>query len=90
VSSSSVSVAWLIGYVVHPPVLAPHLAAHLRGRGYDASNYGQRLWATHPRAADPAEERLVLGGVIAAWQQEHPDARIDLHSPDSNESGLSF
>ena len=84
------SVPWVIGYVVHPPVLAPHLVAHLRGRGYDATNYGPRLWVTHPHAADPTEERLVLGGVIAAWRREHPDARIDLHPTDSNESGLSL
>jgi hypothetical protein len=69
----------VIEYVVHPPALGPHLAAHLRGQGYDVSNYDARLWATHPNAADPAEERLVLGGVIAAWRREHPDARIELH-----------
>jgi hypothetical protein len=82
----------VIEYVVHPPALAPHLVAHLRGHGYDASNYGSRLWATHPAAADPSEERLVLGGVIAAWRRGHPDARIDLQSTDSNDSdsGLSF
>lgn len=80
----------MIEYVVHPPALAPHLVAHLRERGYDASNYGPQLWATHPRAADPTEERLVLGGVIAAWRGEHPDARIDLHPTESNESGFSF
>jgi hypothetical protein len=82
----------VIEYVVHPPALAPHLVAHLRGHGYDASNYGSRLWATHPTAADPSEERLVLGGVIAAWRRGHPDARIDLQSTDSNDSdsGLSF
>jgi hypothetical protein len=67
----------VIEYVVHPPALAPHLAAHLRGRGYDASTFGSRLWATHPTAADPTEERLAIGGVIAAWRREHPDARID-------------
>ena len=80
----------MIEYLVHPPVLAPQLVAHLRGRGYDASNYGPRLLATHPRAADPTEERVVLGGVTTAWRREHPDARIDLHPTDSNESGLSF
>jgi hypothetical protein len=89
-SSSSGSVAWLIEYVVHPPALAPQLVAHLRGQGYDATNYGQRLWVTHPHAADPTEERLVLGAVITAWRREHPDARIDLHPTESNESGLSF
>ena len=65
---------------MHPPALAPHLAAHLRERGYDVSTSGPRLWATHPNAADPTEERLVLGGVIVAWQREHPDARINLES----------
>ena len=62
-------VPWVIEYVVHPPVLAPYLVAHLRGRGYDATNYGPRLWATHRHAADPTEERLVLGSVIAAWRR---------------------
>lgn len=89
-SSSSVSVAWLIEYVVHPPALAPHLAAHLRGQGYDVSSYGPRVWATHPTAADPTEERLVISGVIAAWRRDHPDARIDLHPAESDEAGLSF
>jgi hypothetical protein len=56
----------VIEYVVHPPALAPNLAAHLREQGYDALTRGPRLWAT-----------LVLGGVIAAWRREHPDARID-------------
>ncbi len=74
------SVASVIEYVVHPPALAPHLAAHLREQGYDASTSGAQLWATHPNAADPTEERLVLGGVITAWRREHPDARIDLQS----------
>jgi hypothetical protein len=83
-------VTWLIEYVVHPPALAPHLLAHLRGQGYDASNYGARLWVTHPHAVDPTDERLVLCGVIAAWRREHPDARIDLHPADPSESGLSF
>ena len=75
----------MIEYVVHPPALAPSLVAHLRAQGYDVSNYGRRLWATHATAADPTEERLVLGGVIAAWCREHPDARIDLHPADPNE-----
>jgi hypothetical protein len=70
------SVGSVIEYAVHPPALAPHLAAHLRGLGYDASTAGARLWATHLTAADPSDERLVLGGVIAAWRREHPDARI--------------
>jgi hypothetical protein len=39
---------------------------------------GPRLWAKHLTAADPTEERLVLGGVIAAWRRDHADARIDL------------
>jgi hypothetical protein len=80
----------LIEYLVHPPALAPQLAAHLRGRGYEVSTYGPQLWATYPTATDPTEERLVLGGVIAAWRREHPDARIDLQSTDANESGMSF
>jgi hypothetical protein len=71
------SVSCVIEYVVSPRRLAPDLAAHLRGLGCDASTRGQRLWATHPTAADPTEERLVLGGAIAAWRREHPDARID-------------
>lgn len=70
----------VIEYAVHPPALAPLLAAHLVGQGYEASTYGAQLWATHPNAADPSEERLVLGGVIAAWRREHPEARIDLQS----------
>jgi hypothetical protein len=70
------SVAAVIEYVVHPRALAPHLAAHLREQGYEASSRATHLWATHPNAADPSEERLVLGGVIAAWRREHPDARI--------------
>jgi hypothetical protein len=74
----------LIEYVVHPPVLAPHLAERLRGQGYDVSNYGARLWATYPGAADPTEERLVLGGVIAAWRRDHPDARVDMHPAEPN------
>jgi hypothetical protein len=70
----------VIEYLVHPPALAPHLAAHLRERGFDTSTFGPRLWASHPKAADPTEERLVLGDVIAAWRREHPDARVDLQS----------
>jgi hypothetical protein len=49
---------------VHPPSLAPHLAALLREQGYEAFNNGRRLW------------RLVVGGIIAAWRREHPDARV--------------
>jgi hypothetical protein len=79
----------LIEYVVHPPALGPHLAEHLRGQGYDVSNYGSRVWASYPSAADPTEERLVLSGVIAAWRREHPDARIDLHPANSGEGGGS-
>jgi hypothetical protein len=67
----------VIEYAVHPPALAPLLAAHLHDQGYEASAKGSRLWATHPNAADPSEERLVLGGIIAAWRRKHPDARID-------------
>jgi hypothetical protein len=67
----------VIEYVVNPRARASHLAAHLRGLGYDASTRGPRLWATHPTATDPTEERLVLGGAIAVWRREHPDARID-------------
>ena len=66
----------MIKYAVHPPALAPLLAAHLHEQGYEASTKGARLWAKYPDAADPSEERLVLGGVIAAWRREHPDARI--------------
>ena len=77
----------MIEYVVHPPALAPHLVAHLRAQGYDASSYGPHLWAAHPTAADPTDERVVLGGIIATWRREHPDARIDLHSTDSSEAG---
>jgi hypothetical protein len=67
----------MIEYAVNSPVLASLLAAHLREQGYEASSRATHLWATHPNAADPSEERLVLGGVIAAWRREHPDARID-------------
>ena len=75
---------------MHPPALAPDLVAHLREQGYHVSNYGRRLWVTHPTAADPTEERLVLGGVVTAWRRAHPDARIDMHPADPNEAGLSF
>ena len=67
----------VIEYAVHPPALLRNLATHLREKGYEARTDGRRLWATHPTAADPTEERLVLGGVIAAWRREHPDARVD-------------
>ena len=70
---------------MHPPALGPHLAEHLRAQGYDVSNYGARIWATYANAADPTEERVVLGGVVAAWRREHPEARIDLHPADPNE-----
>jgi hypothetical protein len=80
----------LIEYVVHPPALAPDLVERLRAQGYDVTNYGPRVWATYPNAADPTEERLVLGGAVAAWRREHPDARIDLHPAESDEAGLSF
>ena len=66
----------MVEYVVHPPVLAPDLVAHLRRLGYDASNAGPRLWATQLTATDPSQERLALGAVIAAWRREHPEARI--------------
>jgi len=67
----------VIAYEVISPVFAQQLAAHLRGLGYDASSRGRRLWVAYPIARDPSEERLVLGGVIAKWRREHPDARID-------------
>ena len=74
---------------MHPPALARDLAAHLRAQGYDASTEGPRLWAAHPTAADPTEERLVLGGAIAAWRREHPDARVDPsdYDPPSHSAG---
>ena len=62
---------------MNSPALASLLVAHLREQGYEASSQGTHLWATHPSAADPSEERLILGGVIAAWRREHPDARIN-------------
>jgi hypothetical protein len=68
----------MMKYVVHPPALAPRLAEYLREHGYDASNEGQRLFASYPAAADPTEERLMLGGVIAAWRRANADARVDL------------
>ena len=79
----------MIEYAVRPPVLAPHLASHLRELGYEASTSGPRLFASYPIAADPTEERLVLGGVIAAWRRAHPDARIDLADaePPPDQSG---
>jgi hypothetical protein len=67
----------VIRYSVNSPVLSQQLAEHLRGLGYDASSRGRVLWAAHPTAGDPTEERVVLGGAIAAWRREHPDARID-------------
>jgi hypothetical protein len=67
----------VIEYVVHPPALAPHLAAQLRAQDCEASTSGGRLWAAHPTAADPTEERLLLGGLITAWRREQPDARVD-------------
>jgi hypothetical protein len=66
----------VIAYEVNSPALASLVAAHLREQGYEAASRGTHLWATHADAADPSEERLVLGGVIAAWRREHPDARI--------------
>lgn len=66
----------MIAYEVNSPKLAALVAAHLRNEGYEAVTRGTHLWATHPKAADPSEERLVLGGVIADWRREHPDARI--------------
>jgi hypothetical protein len=66
----------LIAYAVNTPKLSSLLAAHLREQGYEARSRAIHLWATAPHAADPSEERLVLGGVIAAWQRDHPDARI--------------
>ena len=62
---------------MNSPAFASLLAAHLREQGYEASSQGTHLWATHSGAADPSEERLVLGGVIAAWRREHPDARVN-------------
>lgn len=66
----------MIEYAVNSPALASLVAAHLREQGYEASSRGTHLWATHPNAADPSEERFVLGGVIAAWRREYPDAHI--------------
>jgi hypothetical protein len=67
----------VIEYAVNSPALASLLAAHLREQGYQASSQGMHLWATHSNAADPSEERFILGGVIAAWRRGHPDARIN-------------
>jgi hypothetical protein len=66
----------VIEYVVHPPVLAPELAKHLLEQGCMARTQGPRLWATHPTAASPTDERLMLGSVIASWRSGHPEARI--------------
>lgn len=67
----------MIEYVVHPPALAPDLAKHLLERGCTARTQGSRLWATHPTAASPSDERLMLGSVIGSWRSGHPEARID-------------
>jgi len=67
----------VIEYAVSSRILAKQLAAYLREQGYDSSSRGRHLWAAHHIAADPSEERLVLGGAIAKWSREHPDARID-------------
>ena len=64
--------------------------AHLRGQGYERDELRPPGLGDSPNAADPTEERLVLGGVIAAWRREHPEARIDLHPAESDEAGLSF
>src|SRR3954452_4773197 len=66
----------VIAYEVSSPADATLLAVFLREQGYEARSRGTHLWATHANAADPSEERLVLGGAIAAWRREHPDARI--------------
>jgi hypothetical protein len=66
----------VIAYEVSSPALASLVAAYLREQGYEAASRGTHLWATHSKAAGPSEERLVLGGVIAAWRQRHPEARI--------------
>ena len=80
----------MIEYAVHPPVLTPKLLAHLRGLGYDAWTIGTRLYVTDPRASDPTEERLALGGAIAAWRAEHPDARIDLTDNELTPDAFGF
>jgi hypothetical protein len=67
----------VIEYSVNSPVLASLLAAYLRAQGYEARSRTTHLWAGYPNAADPSEERLILGSVIAAWRREHPDARIE-------------
>ena len=66
----------VIAYEVSSPADATLLAVFLREQGYEARSRGTHLWATHANAADPSEERIVLGGAIAAWRREHPDARI--------------
>jgi hypothetical protein len=66
----------VIEYVVHPPALAPELAKHLLAHGSIARTAGPRLWATHPTAASPTEERRMLGSMIASWRSGHPGARI--------------
>ena len=68
----------MIEYAVHPPVLGPSLAAHLREQGYEITAYGARVWATAATAAAPTEERLFLGNAVAEWRRAHPDARVDL------------
>lgn len=67
----------MIEYVVHPPALAPELAKHLLEQGCTARTQGYRLWATHPTAPSPTDERLMLGSVISSWRNDHPGARID-------------
>jgi hypothetical protein len=79
----------VIRYSVNSPVLSQQLAEHLRGLGYDASSRGRVLWAAHPTAGDPTEERVVLGGAIAAWRREHPDARIDPADYEPQPDGFS-
>lgn len=68
----------MIRYVVHPPALASALVAHLRAQGFEASHEGPRVWATFAAAADPTEERLVLGSAVSAWRGEHAGARVSL------------
>ena len=66
----------MIAYEVNSHGNASLLVAYLREQGYEARSRASHLWASHPNAADPSEERLVLGGAIAAWRREHPDARV--------------